>query len=83
MSIMAYTLGLVMVFFVCRIFIKPLKWTLKLFLNGVIGGLILVAVNFVGGFAGIHIIVNPLTALTTGLLGVPGIILIAILQYIL
>ncbi len=81
-SILAYAAGLVLMFVFCRIFIKPIKWLLKLLINGVLGGLILAAVNFVGGFAGITILINPLSALLAGLLGVPGVILVIILQYI-
>lgn len=82
-SAIAYALGLVIIFILCRVFAKPLKWVLKLLLNGVIGGLILAAVNFVGGFAGINIIINPFSSLLAGLLGVPGVILVVLLQYIL
>ena len=83
MSISAYALGLVLIFIFCRIFITPIKWIIKLLINGIVGGLILATVNFVGGFAGITVIINPLTALLSGLLGVPGVILVIILQYIL
>lgn len=82
-SAIAYALGLVIIFILCRIFAKPLRWVLKLILNGIIGGLILAAVNFVGGFAGVSIIINPFSALLAGLLGVPGVILVVLLQYIL
>ena len=43
----------------------------------------LAAVNLVGGFMGMHIAINPLTALISGVLGVPGMGLIIALQYIL
>ena len=82
-SAIAYALGLVIIFIICRIFAKPLRWVLKLILNGIIGGLILAAINFVGGFAGVSIIINPFSALIAGLLGVPGVILVVLLQYIL
>ena len=81
-SIMAYATGLVLIFVFCRIFIKPIKWMIKLLINGILGGLILAAVNFVGGFAGITVLINPMSALISGLLGVPGVILVIILQYI-
>lgn len=83
MSIIAYVVGLILLYVCCWIFIKPLKWLLRLMLNGILGGLILAAVNFIGSFAGIHITINPLTALITGLLGVPGVVLIIILQFVL
>lgn len=82
-SAIAYALGLIIIFILCRIFAKPLRWILKLMLNGIIGGLILAAVNFLGGFAGVSIIINPFSALLAGLLGVPGVILVVLLQYTL
>ncbi len=82
-SILAYVVGLLLIFFICRIFIRPLRWLLKIIFNSIIGGLILAAVNFVGGFAGITVIINPLSALLAGLLGVPGVVLVILLQYIL
>jgi len=82
-SVLAYVLGLILTFAICRIFIKPLKLLLKLLINGIIGGFILAAVNFLGGFAGVSVIINPLSALIAGVLGVPGVILVILLQYIL
>ncbi len=82
-SIFAYAFGLILVFIICRIFIKPIGWIFKLLLNGILGGLILAAVNFVGGFAGITIVISPLSALIAGVLGVPGVLLVALLQYLL
>ncbi len=83
MSILAYVAGLVITVVFCRIFIKPISKLFRLLINGLIGGFILAAVNFVGGFAGITVNINPLTALIAGLLGLPGVILVIILQYIL
>ncbi len=83
MSIMAYAVGLVLIYVFCRIFIKPIRWLAKCLINGVFGGLILAAVNFVGGFAGMSVIINPFTSLISGFLGVPGVLLIIILQYML
>ncbi|MDO4744419.1 MAG: pro-sigmaK processing inhibitor BofA family protein [Clostridia bacterium] len=82
-SILAYVIGLLLTFAICRIFIKPIKWIFKLVINGILGGLILAAVNFVGGFAGITVVITPLSALIAGLLGVPGVLLVILLQYIL
>ena len=83
MSIMAYAVGLILVYFLCWIFIRPLKWIFKLGINSVLGGFMLAAVNLVGGFMGMNISINPLTALISGVLGVPGMGLIIALQYIL
>ena len=82
-SIFAYAIGLLLVFVLCRIFIKPLKWVFKLGLSGVFGGLILAAINFAGGFAGISVTVSPLAALIAGTLGFPGVVLVIALQYLI
>jgi inhibitor of the pro-sigma K processing machinery len=39
--------------------------------------------NFVGGFFSLSIPINALNALITGVLGVPGVILLLVLQWIL
>ena len=82
-SILAYSAGLLLTVLFFRLFFRPLKWLLKVLLNGIIGGLILVAINLVGGFAGLTVIITPLSALLAGFLGIPGIALTMILQNIL
>lgn len=64
---------------VCRIFIKPIKWGLKLLISCGIGCLAMYIVNmFCEIFA-----INPLTAMLSGVLGAPGMVLTLILQGIL
>jgi len=43
----------------------------------------LLLLNFVGGYFGLHIALNPVTALVVGFLGVPGVVLLLVLRYIL
>lgn len=81
--ILAYAVGLVLLYFIGWILIIPIKYLIKLIINGIIGGILLLLVNLLGGFIGIHIAINPLTAVIAGFLGVPGVILIIILQYLL
>lgn len=81
--ILAYAAGLILLYFIGWILIIPIKYLVKLIINGVIGGILLLLVNLLGGFIGIHIAINPITAIIAGFLGVPGVILLIILQYIL
>ena len=81
--IAAYAVGLVLLFFLIRIFYTPLKFALKLIGNAVAGGLFLLFVNLVGGIVNIQIGINIYTALTVGLLGIPGAALMLILQVVL
>ena len=83
MSIFAYVTGIILLYFFCWLFINPLKWFLKLVLNTALGGLILVAINFFGSVNGLYIPITPLSSLITGLLGVPGVAMLVILQFIL
>ena len=55
----------------------------KLLTSSLLGGLILAAVNFMGGFAGFCVTISPLAALFAGTLGVPGVLLVVFLQYLL
>ncbi len=82
-SIFAYVFGLFLIYVFCWLFIRPFKWLFRLLISGVLGGVMLVAVNILGGFAGLQIAVNPLTALVAGVLGVPGVVLLFLLQLIL
>ncbi len=81
--IAAYALGLIGLYLVGWLLLVPLKIILKFIINGVIGGIILFVLNYVGRFIGLTIAINPVTALVVGFLGVPGIILILLLQVIL
>lgn len=81
--ILAYAAGLILLYFIGWILIIPIKYLVKLIINGVIGGILLLLVNFLGGFIGIYIAINPITAIIVGFLGVPGVILLIVLQYII
>ena len=80
--VIAYVFGLIVLYLVGWILLGPLKMMMKLLYNGVLGGLTLILLNFFGGFVGINIGVNPLTAITSGILGIPGIAMLLILQYL-
>jgi inhibitor of the pro-sigma K processing machinery len=54
----------------------------KLIFNAVIGGIVLVIINFIGGFLSFHIGLNIITAVIVGLMGIPGVILLIVLKII-
>ena len=76
----AYALGLILLLVFIKIFYTPLKVALKLCCNAIFGGLILVFINFLGEYIGLSIGVNLLTSLVAGVLGLPGISLMLMLQ---
>lgn len=81
--ITAYIIGLILVYIVARLLYVPLKLMLRLLVNGVIGLILLWGLNWVGEYWSLHIGINPLTALIAGFLGVPGVVLLIALRYLL
>ena len=81
--ILAYALGLVLLYLIGWLLLVPLKHLLRFFINALIGGLILWILNLVGGLIGVTIAINPITALTVGVLGIPGLLLILLLQFVI
>ncbi len=81
-TIVAYAFGLLLLYVVAYILYVPLRLILRLLYNAIIGGILLWAVNLVGGFFGVSVPINPVTALLAGFLGIPGVVLIIALRYI-
>lgn len=75
-----YILGVLVVLVISGIFLKPIKFVAKLVLNSILGLLFMMLINFLGSGSGINIGINPVTAVGVGVLGVPGVIAILIMQ---
>ena len=82
-TIVAYAAALLLMYALGWLLFVPLKYLWKLILNGILGGLLLVVINLIGGLFGITIAINPVTALIAGFLGIPGVALLFLLQIIL
>lgn len=82
-AVVAYIFALVLLYLAGWLLLVPLKMLVKLLINGLLGGIALVVLNFFGAGFGVSIAVNPITALLAGFFGVPGIILILLLQIII
>ena len=76
----AYVFGIILLYIVGRIFFMPLKLVFKLIYNGLIGGIMLWAVNFIGSHFDFAIAINPFTALVAGFLGLPGVVLLILFK---
>ncbi len=79
--VFAFLFGLLLIYVVVRLFYLPMRWLLVVLYNGLIGGVVLWLLNLVGSVVGLHIAINPLTALIAGFLGIPGVVILAIIQY--
>jgi inhibitor of the pro-sigma K processing machinery len=71
---LAYAAGLLLIYLMGKFLLVPLKWAGRLLANSIIGGLALILVNAAGGYMGILIPLNPITAGISGILGIPGIV---------
>ena len=62
---------------------KPLAWILKFLLHAAMGYAFLFLFNFVGAWIGLSLGLNWFNAAVAGVLGVPGVILLLLIKYLL
>ena len=75
-----YGLALVILYMLVRAFLVPIRFVLQAVYRLAVGGVVIWALNGIGGLFGYHLGLNPVTALTVGYLGAPGLLLLAVLQ---
>lgn len=66
-----------------RVLILPIRWFWKVLLNSACGFVCLWLLNSAAGFTGIWFPVNAVTVVVAGFLGIPGIGLLALVQFVL
>lgn len=81
--ILPILIGVAVLFIVLKLLALPMKIIIKLVINGLVGGLVIFIVNLIGANFGFMIDLTWITALIVGFLGVPGVVIVAILQFIL
>lgn len=83
MSYLSFFIAIVILFIVLKLISLPLKLIIKLMVNAFLGGAILFLINLVGARFGFLLEINWLTSVLVGFLGVPGVILVVILHFLL
>ncbi|TWH46156.1 MULTISPECIES: pro-sigmaK processing inhibitor BofA family protein [Sporomusa] len=78
--IIAYAFGIILIYLIGRMLTMPIRIVLKLIYNGLVGGIVLWVVNFIGAYFSFTIGINPITALIAGFLGIPGVILLILFK---
>lgn len=71
--------ALILIFLLGKALLVPLKVILRLFVNSLVGAVLIIAINYIGLNFGILIPINAVNALTVGVLGVPGVIMLLLL----
>jgi len=72
-----------LVFLLLRIIAMPIRWFWKVFINSACGFLCLWVLNSVSSFTGLLFPVNLVTVVIAGFLGLPGIGMLALVQFFL
>lgn len=75
--------GLLGLYLVGTVLFRPLRFLIRLAAWALLGGVLLVAINTVFGHFGFHIAINPATILTAGILQLPGVVLLVLVNYFL
>jgi len=76
-------IGFFLLFILFKILKAPLKLALKLLINAALGFLALVLINFFGDPIGLALDVNWINAIVIGVFGVPGTIVLILINYLL
>ncbi len=81
--IASFGVGLALICLTGYLLLVPMKLMWRLVAGGVLGALALMLVNLVGSLFGFGVSINPFTAMAVGFLGLPGAVLVVILQLLL
>ncbi len=79
MVFLAYGVGIFLIFFFGRLLLLPARLIGRLIVNSLLGAGLIALVNIIGSAFGVGIPLNVLNAVITGVLGVPGVILLLVL----
>lgn len=66
-----------------KIFSKPMKLIFKLLINAATGFVMLFIVNFFADILGVHLEYNLINAIVVGALGLPGVVILFVIQFAL
>ncbi len=81
-SALWYAAGLVLLLVGLQMLATPLSAAFRLLWHSIVGGFALWALNLVGGPFGLHLALNPVSAVVTGLLGLPGVGFLGVIHWL-
>ena len=79
MPIVPFIVGVVILFVILKVLSMPMKIIIKFLINALVGGIVIYVLDLFG----VGLTLNWITSLIVGFLGVPGVIIVAILQFVL
>ncbi|MBQ9492607.1 MAG: pro-sigmaK processing inhibitor BofA family protein [Oscillibacter sp.] len=82
-SLLSVVIVIFLLVALARILSAPLRLALKLLMNTVSGLVALWLVNLLSGITGVYLGMNFVNALIVGIFGLPGLVLLILLQWVL
>ena len=82
-NILMIAAGIFILWLVIKLFLTPIKFIFKLLINTAVGFVCLWLLNYFGAFFNVSLGLNLVNALVVGVLGVPGVVLLLILKYLI
>ena len=79
-TVLMLILAALVIFVLIKILSAPIRLIFKLLINTAVGFLILFLVNLIGGYFGFSLEMNLINALITGIFGIPGVIVLILIQ---
>lgn len=78
--VLSVIVAAVAVFLGIKLLSTPIRWFWKLCINTLCGAVLLVLVNLFSGFTGVYIEITALNGCLVGFLGLPGLVLVLLMQ---
>ena len=79
MTIAMYIIALLVLFIVLKLLSLPMRIIMKFIINAIVGGIVILILNLFG----LGLELTWITAAIVGFLGLPGVIIVAIMQFLL
>ena len=83
MEYLSFLVALIVLYIVLKVIAAPVKIIIKLMINAFVGGVVLFLINLVGAGFGFVLNITWLTSLIVGIFGVPGVMLVILLQIVM
>lgn len=81
--ILSFAIGLLLLCLVGYLLLVPMRFMWRLTAGGVLGALVLLAVNAAGSLVNFSVEINPFTAMAVGFLGIPGAALVVAMRLLM
>ena len=72
-----------LIFFIARLATSPVQMMLKLLMNSLLSVVLLCFISMIWEYWGIHLPINPVTVLIIAILGLPGLLLVSVLYFLM